>query len=122
MTAVVGSIALRQYLLLQGVKVNFRVALVVAVPLAQAEQDIPEGLPHFFVPEGVDDGIDEGVALSQHQGVLLIAQHLTLLAAQTVEQQNHQAGRPAEHKTACARRVEKAVVGGGGDMRSLEVL
>lgn len=118
----IGSIALRQYLVLQGVKVNFRDALVVATPSAQAAQDVPEGPPHVSVPEGVDDWIDEGVAFSQYQAVLLVAQHLAHVTAQTVEQQNHQAGRPAEHKTACRGGIEKVVVGGRGYMRSLEEL
>lgn len=120
--AVVDSVALGQYLVLQRVKVNSRAARVVAVPPAQVAQDVPEGPPHLFVPEGVDDGIDKGVALGQHQAVLLVAQHLTLLTAQTVKQQHHQAGRPAEHKTACRGRIEKAEGGGRGYMSSLEEL
>lgn len=70
--AIVGSIALRQYLVLQGVKVNGAVAVASASP-AQAAQDLLEGPPHVVVPEGVNDGVDEGVALGQHQAVLLVA-------------------------------------------------
>lgn len=87
--AEVGSIALRQYLVLQSVKVNSRFALVVAITSAQAAQDVPEGPPHVSVPEGVDDWIDEGVAFGQYQAVLLVAQHLARVTAQTVEQKNH---------------------------------
>lgn len=100
-TAAIGAVALGQYLLLQGVKINFRVAPVAAPPTAQAAKDFLEGIPHVLVPEGVDDGVDEGVALGQHQAVLLVAQHLALFAAQTVEQQHDQAGRPAHHEAAC---------------------
>lgn len=98
--AVVGSIALRQYLVLQGVKVNSRDVTGVATSPAKEAQDLLEGPPHVFVPKRVDDGVDEGVALGQHQAVLLIAQHFTLVTAQTIEQQHDQAGRPADHKTA----------------------
>lgn len=98
--ALIGSVALGQYLLLQGVKVNLGDARVAAAPPAQAAQDLLEGPPHVLVPEGVDDGVDEGVALGQHQAVLLVAQHLALVAAQAVEQQHDQAGRPAEHEQA----------------------
>lgn len=99
--AVVGSVALGQYLVLQGVKVNSGVVGFAVAPPAQEAQDLLEGPPHVVVPEGVDDGVDEGVALGQHQAVLLVAQHLALFAAQAVEQQNHQAGCPTDHKKTC---------------------
>lgn len=99
--AVIGSVALRQYLVLQGVKVNSGAVAVAAASPEQAAQDLLEGPPHVVVPEGVDDGVDERVALGQHQAVLLVAQHLALVAAQAVEQQHHQAGSPADHKTTC---------------------
>lgn len=99
--AVIGSVALRQYLVLQGVKVNSGAVAVAAASPEQAAQDLLEGPPHVVVPEGVDDGVDEGVALGQHQAVLLVAQHLALVAAQAVEQQHHQARSPADHKTTC---------------------
>lgn len=54
-----------------------------------------------MVSERVDDGVEEGVALGQNQEVLLEAQHLTHVAAQAVQQQDHQARRPAQHETAC---------------------
>lgn len=105
--AAVAFVALGQYLVLQGVKVNFGVALPVASSPAQTtQQDLLEGIPHLFVPEGVDDGIDEGVALGQHQEVLLVDQHPTLYTLQAVEQQHHQAGRPADHKTAWEREIK----------------
>lgn len=111
--SVINSIALWQYLLLQGVKVNSRLACVVSVQFAQTAQDILEGPPHISVPEAVDDGIDKGVAFSQYQEVLLVAQHLALITTQTVEQQHHKARRPAEHKTACwgsgRRRVHEFI-------------
>ncbi len=108
--------------MLQGVKVNSRVALIVATPPAQAAQDILEGPPHVFVPEAVDDGIDEGVALGQHKAVLLVAQHLTRVTTQAVEQQHHQARRPAEHETACRGRIERAAGGGRGRSRVHKVI
>lgn len=118
-TAVVSSVALRQYLVLHGVKVNSRGALALLAPQVRA-QDFLEGPPHVFVPEAVDDGVDEGVALGQHQAVLLVAQHLALVAAQTVQQQHHQAGRPAEHEAACCGDREGG--GGGGRERVCEVI
>lgn len=84
-------------------------ALFLALPGAAA-QDLQEGGPHVFVPERVDDGVEEGVALGQDQAVLLVAQHLTGVAAQAVQQQDHQARRPAEHEAACSREE------GGGSM------
>lgn len=120
MIAVFASVALRQYLVLQRVKVSCRVALVLAAaPPEQAAQDLLEGPPHVFVPERVDDGVDERVALGQHQAVLLVAQHLAPLAAQAVEQQHDQARRPADHEAACRGGEEG---GGQGCRRSLEEL
>lgn len=116
--AVVSSVALRQYLVLHGVTVNSGGVLLFAAVPVQA-QDVLEGRPHVFVPEAVDDGIDEGVALGQHQAVLLVAQHLALVAAQTVQQQHHQAGRPAEHKAACRGKDRE---GGEGRKRVCEVI
>lgn len=103
----ISSGALRQYLVVQGVKVDFREAFVAAVSPAQAAQDLLEGPPHVIVPEGVNDGVEEGVALCQHQEVLLVEQHLTLNTAQAVEQKHNQAGRPAEHKEACRGQRRK---------------
>lgn len=85
--------------------------MVPVLPGATA-QDFQEGGPHVFVSERVDDGVDEGIALGQHQAVLLVAQHLALVTAQAVEEQDHQTRRPAEHKTACPKRRE-----GGHQMR-----
>lgn len=103
MIAVVASVALRQYLVFHGAKLNSRVALLVPAAPARVAQDLLEGPPHVIVPEGVDDRVEEGVALGQHQEVLLVEQHVTF-TAQTVEQQQDQAGRPADHKTACRVR------------------
>lgn len=69
---VVASVGLRQYLLVQCAKLNSGVALLVAAALARVAQDLLEGPPHVIVPEGVDDRVEEGVALSQHQEVLLV--------------------------------------------------
>lgn len=69
--AVIDSIALGQYLLLHGVKFNFREASVLVPLRPVAAQDLLEGPPHVLVPEAVDDGVDEGVALCQHQTVFL---------------------------------------------------
>lgn len=102
--AVFSSIALRQYLLLHGGKVSFGHAVPIAVPLAQEAQNLLEGLPHVAVSEAVDDGVDQRVALGQHQEVFLIVQHVTFGAVQTVEQQQNEAGRPADHKPACRDR------------------
>lgn len=49
--AVFTSVALRQYLMLQGVKVNSRYALFVFASIAQAAEDLLEGPPHVVVPE-----------------------------------------------------------------------
>lgn len=54
---------------LEGGKVIIRRALA---PAAQAAQQLPEGFPHVFVPEAVDDWVDERIALGQHQEVLLV--------------------------------------------------
>lgn len=104
---VVGSVALRQYLVLHGVEVHPRAADVFLEPGVEEAEDLLEGPPHVAVSEGVDDGVDQGVALGQHQAVLLVAQHLALLAAQAVQQQHHQGGRPAEHEAAWERRGEQ---------------
>lgn len=103
--AVVASVALRQYLMFQGAKLNSGVALLVAAALARVAQDLLEGPPHVIVPEGVDDRVEEGVALGQHQEILLVGQHHTFFTAHTVEQQQDQARRPADHKTACSVRI-----------------
>lgn len=96
---------LSQYLLVHGVEVDGRGGMVPVLPGAAA-QDFQEGGPHVFVSERVDDGVDEGIALGQHQAVLLIAQHLTLVTAQAVQEQDHQTRRPAEHETACQVQKE----------------
>lgn len=103
------SVALRLYLVFQGAKLNSRIALLLAAPLAWVAQDLLEGPPHVIVPERVDDRVEEGVALGQHQEVLLVEQHHTLFTAHTVEQQQDQARRPADHKTACRGRIERRV-------------
>lgn len=104
---IVGSAALRQYLMLQGAKLNSGVALLVTAPPARVAQDLLEGPPHVIVPEGVDDRVEEGVALGQHEEVLLVEQHHALFTAHTIEQQQDQARRPADHKAACRRRIER---------------
>lgn len=75
-----------------------------------AAQDVQEGGPHVLVPQRVDDGVGEGVALSQDQAVLLVAEHLTRDAAQAVQQQDHQARRPAEDEAACPEREVGGVI------------
>lgn len=104
---VVGAVALRQYLVLHGVEVHPRAADVLLEPGVEEAEDLLEGPPHVAVSEGVDDGVDQGVALGQHQAVLLVAQHLALVAAQAVQQQHHQAGRPAQHEAAWESRGEE---------------
>lgn len=84
---------------------------VLFVPPGAAAQDLQEGGPHVLVSERVDDGVEEGVDLGQNQEVLLEAQHLTHVAAQAVQQQDHQARRPAQHKTACPEGEEGRVRG-----------
>lgn len=69
-------------------------------PVAQKAQQLLEGPSHVFVSEAVDDGIDKGVAFGQNQEVLLIAQHVTSFAVETVEHQQNKAGGPAEHEEA----------------------
>jgi len=89
-----------QYLLLHGLEVDPGAALGVPAPPAGEAQQGPEGAAHVAVPEGVDDGVHQRVALRQHQEVLLILQHVAALAAQAVQQQDHQAGGPAQHEAA----------------------
>lgn len=91
---------LSSYLLVHGAEVHGGGALAAVLPEAAA-QDVQEGGPHVLVPQRVDDGVDEGVALGQNQAVLLVAQNLALVTAQAVQQQDHQAGRPAEDEAAC---------------------
>lgn len=106
---------LSQYLLVHGVEVDGRAGMVPVLPGATA-QDFQKGGPHVFVSERVDDGVDEGIALGQHQAVLLIAQHLTPVTAQAVQEQDHQTRRPAEHETACPKRK-----GGWGVIRCIRI-
>lgn len=108
--AVFSSIAFRQYLLLHGGKVSFGHAVPLAVPLAQEAQNLLEGPPHVAVSEAVDDGVDERVALGQHQEVFLVDQHVAFGTVQTVEQQQHEAGCPADHKQACQDGPETQTV------------
>lgn len=103
-TGILSSVAFRQYLLLQGGKASFRQAPPILVPLAQTAQNLLEGPPHVIVSEAVDDRIDKRVALRQHQDELLVDQHLTGHTLQTVEQQQNQAGCPADHEQACQER------------------
>lgn len=84
--------------MLQSVKVDSGGVGLVGSASAQAAQQILEGPPHVLVPERVDDGVDEGVALGQHQAVLLVSQHVALCAAQTVQEQKHQPGGPTQHE------------------------
>lgn len=93
---VIMSAGFRQYL--EGGKMSLSRPVI---PVAQKAQQLLEGPPHVFVSEAVDDGIDKGIAFGQNQEVLLVAQHFTILAVETVEHQQNKAGGPAEHEEAC---------------------
>lgn len=71
----VGSVALGQYLLLEGVEANARVLPLLVMPHTRVAEDPLEGVPHVLVPVRVDDGVHEGVALRQHQEELLVCQN-----------------------------------------------
>lgn len=90
-------------------------AAVLLVPRVQQAHDVLKGAAHVAVSKGVDDGVDQRVALGQNQAVLLIAQHLALVTAKSVQQQNHQSRSPTQHKAAWGRGGEEEEKRRGGD-------
>lgn len=96
----VSVVSLWEYLLLDGVEVHTRELARLLRTQTREAQDVFEGVAHVLVPVGVDDGVHEGVALGQHQEVLLVGQDFAGFT-QTVQEQQHQPRRPAHHETSC---------------------
>lgn len=71
----------------------------VHVLLSLAAQDLPEGGAHLLVAVRVDDGVHGGVELGQEQEELLVGEHVAA-GAEHVEQEDDQAGRPADDEGA----------------------
>lgn len=55
------------------------------LPSTQAAQDPPERPAHLLVAQGVDDGVDQGVALCYHQAELLVGVGVAFFAQQPVQ-------------------------------------
>lgn len=80
-----------------------RLPLLTVPPPTQAAQDPLERPPHLVVPQGIDDGIDQRVALRYHQTELLVGVGVAGFPQQPVQQESHEARRPADHEGACKR-------------------
>lgn len=72
-----------------------------AVP--DAARQVLEGGPHFLVLVGVDAGVHDGVQHGQQQQPALQLHDVAGAAVEPVQQEDHQAGGPADHKGACNR-------------------
>lgn len=57
-----------------------RLDLLLPVPPTQETQDALKRVPHVCVATRVDDGVNQRVAFSQNQAVLLVFQHMAVLA------------------------------------------
>lgn len=68
-------------------------AVDVLLPLAA--QDLPEGGAHLLVAVGVDDGVHGRVELGEEQEELLVGEDVAA-GAEDVEEEDDQAGRPAD--------------------------
>lgn len=66
--------------------------------LREAADHLLHGAVHVLILVGVDDGVHDGVEQRQQQEPLFHVLHAALPAVQAVEQQNHQARRPAHDK------------------------
>ena len=67
----------------------------VDVLLPLAAQDLPEGGAHLLVAVGVDDGVHGGVELGEEEEELLVGEDVAL-GAEDVEEEDDEAGRPAD--------------------------
>lgn len=72
-----------------------------AVP--DAARHVLEGGPHLLVLVGVDAGVHDGVQHRQQQQPALQLHHVAGAAVEAVQQEDHQAGGPADHEGACNR-------------------
>lgn len=68
-----------------------------------AARQVLEGGPHFLVLVGIDAGVHDGVEHRQQQQPALQLHDVTVAAVDAVQQENNQAGGPAEHEGACNR-------------------
>lgn len=66
-----------------------------------AAHQVLEGGPHFLVLVGIDAGVHDRVEHRQQQQPSLQLHDVTGAAVEAVQQENHQAGGPAEHKGTC---------------------
>lgn len=77
---------------------------VFGIPIADGAEDPPEGAPHLVVPIGINDGVDQGVDLSQQEDVFLHGQNVAALTTQPVQQQHHLPGGPTDQEGTCRER------------------
>lgn len=69
----------------------------------QAAKDLLKGFPHLLAPEGVDDGVDDGIAHDEdevHVEVRHEAGAVGVARAADHEDEMQEKGRPAHHKDA----------------------
>lgn len=71
----------------------------VDVLLPAAAQDLPEGGAHLLVAVGVDDGVHGRVELRQQQEELLVGED-GAAGAEDIQEEDDQAGRPADDEGA----------------------
>lgn len=69
-----------------------------------AAQQVLEGGPHLLILVGVDAGVHDGVQHRQQQQPALQLHDVARATVEAVQQQNHQAGGPADHEGACNTR------------------
>lgn len=87
----------------------------VDVLLPLATKDLPEGGAHLLVTVGVDDGVHGRVELGQEQEELLEGEHVAL-HAEDVQQQQHQARRPADDEGPCGERQKTEAIRGHAEV------
>lgn len=87
-----------QYLLVERVEVNVGVLASLSTPETHTAQDALKRAPHVLITVRVDDGVYQGIDLSQDQEELLHSEHLAV-TVHTVKQQQHQTRSPTHHKT-----------------------
>lgn len=75
--------------------------------LREAAEHPLHGAEHVLVLVGVDDGVHDGVEQRQQQEPPLHVLHVAPRAVQAVEQQNHQARRPAHDEGPWRERGRK---------------
>lgn len=72
----------------------------VDVLLPLAAQDLPEGGAHLLVAVRVDDGVHGRVELGEKQEELFVGEDVAV-GAEDVEEEDDQAGRPADDEGTC---------------------